>query len=178
MENAHKGTTNGSKPPGRLRRAWNRLMVNSCLDLPDAEAVPRVRELGQGSVPCLVDKIAKGGPDSAKAAHLIGRLAEWRHNDCISAIGPLEELLKKGDILEAQNAAMALLAIRTEESVMGALRGYVQGSQTSRKCVVSAFKANGNEWVRIYLEAIAEDCGDANVKVAAQRILSELKGGH
>ena len=178
MQNAHKGTGNDTKPQTWAKRAWNRFRVESCLDLPDTTAVPRIRRIGQGSVPCLVEKIAKGGPDSAKAAHLLGRLAEWRHIECISAIAPLEGLLKKGDLLEAQNAAMALLAINTEESIMAALRGYVQGSQTSRKCVVSAFKSNGNEWVRAYLEAIAIDCGDANVKVAAKRILSEFGGRH
>jgi hypothetical protein len=178
MENAHKGAGNDSKPPGRLRRAWNRYRVESCLELPDTEAVPRIRGLGQGSVQCLVDKIAKGGPDGAKAAHLLGRLAEWRHIECVSAIAPLEELLKKGDFIEAQSAAMALLAINTEESIMAALRGYVGGSQTSRKCVVSAFKANGNEWVRTYLEAVAVDCEDANLKVAAHRVLSEFWERH
>ena len=58
------------------------------------------------------------------------------------------------------------------------LKGQQQGSQTSRKCVVSAFKSNGNEWVRAYLEAIAIDCGDANVKVAAKRVLLEFGKGH
>jgi len=178
MQNAHRGTGDDAHPQGRMRKAWNRFMVGSCLDLPDAAAVPRIRRIGQESVPCLVEKITNGGPDSAKAAHLLGRLAEWRHIDCISAIAPLEALLTTGDVIEAQNAAMSLLAINTGESVMAALRGYVQGSLTSRKCVVGAFKANDSGLVRTCLEAIAVDCEDANVKVAAKRILSEFKKGH
>ncbi len=178
MTTIHKGAERDAEPQAWPKRAWNRFRVGSCLDLPDATAVPRIRRMGQESVPRLVEKIAKGGLESAKAAHLLGRLAEWRHIDCITAIEPLERLVKSCDFVEAQSAAMALIAINTEDSILAALGGYVDGSLTSRKCVVSAFTANGNEWARTYLEAAAVDCKDANVRVAARRILSKLREGH
>lgn len=177
MSNAHREAEAG-KPRSRLMNMFYRWKVASCMDLPDADAVPRIRGLGQDAVPCLVGKIAEGGPESAKAAHLMCRLAEWRHIDCVSAIGPLENLVKRGDVMEAQNAAMALLSINTEESILAALRGYVGGGQTARKCVVSAFRANGNEWVRTYLEAVSIDCEDESLKAAAKRVLLELEKGH
>jgi hypothetical protein len=159
---------------GWVSRTYARFRVNAMLDLSDKEAIPRLVGMGGRAMPFLLEILGNWRDARCpRVAHIIGKLAENRHINGKDAVGPLEEMLRRGDMVEAQSAAIALLRIGSAKSI-GVLKDvYCNGNPLAKKCVYSAtlMRPSGGGCI---LERIAQGHPDNEAREIARELIEEI----
>ncbi len=161
--------------PAAPRLGWfGRRKVNKLLDEPEQEASPKLAKFGASALPILLEAIERGDPRSAKAAYLIGKLAE-AGVDCSDALHPLFGLLQNGNEMEKGMAAVALARMWIQESVSMLIAGL--GDKNNKTRLYSAMglgmAPEANPLIGKALRRVAESDWDPKVREQAQRSLAQ-----
>lgn len=169
MKNA---TEESLRPPPKV--GWfGRWRVGRLLDMPEKEAAPRLVKYRAFALPVLLEAVDKGDPRAAKAAYLIGKLAE-SNVDCGEAVMPLFGLLQCGSDLERGNAAVALARIRTKEAISMLVAALNDKNNITRRYAAVGLGVAGDPLVEKALKKAAEGDSDPRVRELARNALKQI----
>lgn len=164
------------RPGGKI--SWlKKWRINRLLDEPEKAAAQKLARLGASALPVLLEATGKGDARSARAAYLIGRLAE-AGTDCREALPSLFGLLQNGSELEKGNAAVALARMWVPESISMLIAGIKDGNNITRRyaAVGLGMAPARNRLVEDALRRAAESDCDPKVREIAQNALRQIEG--
>ena len=165
-----------TEKPATPKLGWfGRRKVNKLLDEPEKLAAPRLARFGASALPVLLEAIERGDSRSAKAAYLVGKLAE-AGVDCRDALYPLFGLLQNGNDIEKGMSAVALARMWTPESVSMLIAGMKDKNNITRlySALGLGMAPERNPLVENALRKAAGSDWDPKVRDQAQKSLRQI----
>ncbi|MCX6768523.1 MAG: HEAT repeat domain-containing protein [Candidatus Micrarchaeota archaeon] len=157
----------------RIRRWRQRSKVDDCLDTPEKEAVKKLAKLKFLPLSYLVASVKKMDAKSAKAAYLIGKVAETG-TDCNDALHPLYDLLMGGDDLGKANAAVALARIGTQEARSMLIAALNDRNHIIRRYAAVGLGITGDASAESALKKATESDPDREVRRLAENSIRQI----
>ncbi|MEW5996311.1 MAG: HEAT repeat domain-containing protein [Candidatus Micrarchaeota archaeon] len=171
-------------PEGWLKRrlkGWRanrrRRKIDGLLDLPEKVAAPELARLKFPPLPYLLESVRGMDAKSAKAAYLIGKVAEGG-GDCREALHPLYDMLMNGDEMQKANSAAALAGIGATEACSMLLAALGDRNHLIRKYAAMGLGAMGDASAEGALKRVAEGDCDPEVRRFADSALKQIAWAH
>lgn len=172
MKNAAEKHLNPPPKVGRLKEGWRKWKVSRLMDMGKA-AAPELAKLGFPPLPYLLESVRNMDAKSAKAAYLIGKVAE-SGTDCEEARHPLYDMLMTGDEMQKANSAVALARIGTQEARSMLLAALGDRNNIIRRYATIGLGITGNPSVEGALKKVAEGDPDSEVRRLAENALKQI----
>ena len=157
---------------GRLKEKWRRWKVSRLMDM-GKEAAQELAKLKFPPLPYLLESVRNMDAKSAKAAYLIGKVAE-SGTDCAEALHPLFDMLMNGDEMQKANSAVALARMGTREARSMLLAALGDRNNIIRRYAAIGLGITGNPSVEGALKKAAEGDPDREVRRLAENALNQI----
>jgi len=156
-----------------LGEKWRRLKINGLLDM-GKEAASELAKLRFPPLPYLLESVRNMDAKSAKAAYLIGKVAE-SGTDCAEALHPLFDMLMTGDEMQKANSAVALARMGTQEARSMLLAALGDRNNIIRRYAAIGLGITGNQSVEGALKKAAESDPDREVRRLAENAIKQIE---